>query len=159
MASAAVCDRVRAGDDYRTAGTVLLYAPLPDEVDVLALMSGDKRFCFPRYLTDRKYTAARAESLENLLPGRFGILEPTPGMPEIPAREVDLVIIPGLAFDLDCHRLGRGRGFYDRWLLELAGVKVGVGFDHQLIQAVPREDHDVRLDAVVTPSRWASSPA
>ena len=48
MASAAVCDRVRAGDDYRTAGTVLLYAPLPDEVDVLALMSGDKRFCFPR---------------------------------------------------------------------------------------------------------------
>ncbi len=153
-ASAAVCERLRACDEWQAAGTVLLYAPLPDELDVLPLMTGNKRFCFPRYQADRVYAAAWVESRETLMPGKFGILEPPAESLEIPPNEVNLVIVPGLAFGMDCHRLGRGRGFYDRWLTELAGQKIGVGYDHQLIETVPREEHDAQLDSVATPSRW-----
>jgi len=67
------------------------------------------------------------------------------------------VIVPGLAFGKDCYRLGRGRGFYDRWLTELAGHKIGVGYDHQLIETVPREEHDVQLGGVATPSCWVDA--
>ena len=117
-------------------------------------MSDTKRFCFPRYQADRVYAAAWVESVEALVAGQFGILEPPDEATEIPASEVDLMVVPGLAFGKDCHRLGRGRGFYDRWLTELAGYKIGVGYDHQLIETVPREDHDVQLDGVATPSCW-----
>ncbi|MFP6902596.1 MAG: 5-formyltetrahydrofolate cyclo-ligase [Verrucomicrobiia bacterium] len=153
-ASAAICERLRAREEFCSAGTVLLYAPLPDELDVLPLMSDTKRFCFPRYQADRVYAAAWVERVEALVAGQFGILEPPDEATEIPASEVDLVVVPGLAFGKDCHRLGRGRGFYDRWLTELAGYKIGVGYDHQLIETVPREDHDVQLDGVATPSCW-----
>ena len=145
---------MRAREEFCSAGTVLLYAPLPDELDVLPLMSDTKRFCFPRYQADRVYAAAWVERVEALVAGQFGILEPPDEATEIPASEVDLVVVPGLAFGKDCHRLGRGRGFYDRWLTELAGYKIGVGYDHQLIETVPREDHDVQLDGVATPSCW-----
>ena len=153
-ASVAVCDRVSKRVEWVSAGTVLLYAPLPDELDVLSLISAGKRFCFPRYQADRCYSAAWVRSPEALVPGKFGIPEPPVDAVQIPASEVDFVIVPGLAFDMDCHRMGRGRGFYDRWLTELAGQKIGVGFDHQLIERVPREEHDVQLDGVVTPSCW-----
>jgi len=153
-ASAAVCERLRVSEQWQAAGTVLFYAPLPDELDVLPLMSDGKRFCFPRYQADRVYVAAWVDAAESLVEGQFGILEPPAEATEIPANEVDLVIVPGLAFGKDCYRLGRGRGFYDRWLTELAGHKIGVGYDHQLIETVPREDHDVQLDGVATPSCW-----
>ena len=153
-ASVAVRDRLSARAEWVSAGTVLLYAPLLDELNVLLLMSGGKRFCFPRYQADQGYSATWVRSPEELVPGKFGIGEPSVDAVQIPAREVDFVIVPGLAFDMDCHRLGRGHGFYDRWLTELAGQKIGVGFDHQLIERVPREEHDVQLDGVATPSCW-----
>lgn len=153
-ASVAVCDRLHTREEWQTATTVLLYAPLPDELDVLPMMDAGKRFCFPRYQADRGYSAAWVRLPEALVPGKFGIAEPPVDAVQIPACEVDFVIVPGLAFGMDCHRLGRGRGFYDRWLTELSGQKIGVGFDHQLIERVPREEHDVQLDGVVTPSCW-----
>ncbi len=156
-ASVAICERLRAREEFCSANTVLLYAPLPDELDVLPLMSDGKRFCFPRYQADRVYAAAWVESVEAMVAGKFGILEPPAEALEIPAHEVDLVIVPGLAFGKDCHRLGRGRGFYDRWLRELAGHKIGVGYDHQLIETVPREEHDVQLGGVATPSCWVDA--
>lgn len=155
-ASAAVCEWLRAREDWHAADTLLLYAPLPDELDVMPLMDAGKRFCFPRYQADRVYAAAWVKDAAALVPGQFGILEPPPDAPEIPPDEVELVIVPGLAFGADCHRLGRGRGFYDRWLTVLGGRKIGVGFDHQLIDTVPRESHDVQLHGVATPSRWIS---
>ena len=154
MSSEAVCRRLRARVEWGASGTVLLYAPLVDELDLLPLMFDEKRFCFPRYQGDRGYCAAYASSPESLVPGNFGIAEPPVDAVEIPAREVDFAVVPGVAFGMDCHRLGRGSGFYDRWLTDLAGKKIGVGFDHQLIDSVPCEEHDVQLDGVAKPLRW-----
>ncbi len=150
-ASMIIRDVLTALDCWKSAGTVLLFAPLPDEPDTLVLPWEGKRFCYPRYHADRGYEAALADIPDQLLPGKFGVLEPPPEAMQIPASEVDLVLVPGMAFDEECYRLGRGRGFYDRWLLALPGLKLGLGFDHQLIRHVPREPHDVQLQGVVIP--------
>ena len=151
-ASAVVVERIRATSEWAMAATVLLYAPLPDEVDVLPMFEASKQICFPRFNTDRGYAAAEVDSLNSLVTGKFGILEPPANAVEVGPESIDLVIVPGVAFDRSCNRLGRGRGFYDRWLLDLAGAKLGVGFDHQLVDDLPCENHDVPLHGVVVPS-------
>jgi 5-formyltetrahydrofolate cyclo-ligase len=67
---------------------------------------------------------------------------------------LDLVLAPGVAFDLQGHRLGRGKGFYDRLLADVRGVKCGVAFDEQIVDAVPVGPLDVGVDCLVTPTRW-----
>ena len=152
-ASMIIRDALTALACWKSAGTVLLFAPLPDEPDTLVLPWEGKHFCFPRYHADRGYEAAEVDEADELVPGKFGVLEAPPKAHHIPPEEVDLVLVPGMAFDEECYRLGRGRGFYDRWLLALPGLKLGLGFDHQLIDRVPREAHDVKLDGVIIPSR------
>ncbi|MBV8173772.1 MAG: 5-formyltetrahydrofolate cyclo-ligase [Verrucomicrobia bacterium] len=87
-------------------------------------------------------------ALSDLSPGKFGIRQPIAGgSPET----LDLIVVPGLAFTSDGHRLGRGAGFYDRFLSTLPGytVKVGVCFAFQLLPEIPHVDHDVKMDALV----------
>ena len=151
-ASMAIRDTLTELACWETADTVLLFAPLPDEPDTLVLPWEGKRFCFPRYNADQGYEAAEVAEADELVPGKFGVLEPPPKALHIPPEEVDLALVPGMAFDEECYRLGRGRGFYDRWLPALSGLKLGLGFAHQLIRLVPREPHDVQLQGVIMPS-------
>lgn len=151
-ASSAICDRIKALEAWEEARRVLLFAPLLDEPDVVKLFDYSKTVCFPRFKANRGYESAVVESIEDLVAGKFGIQEPPPDAEEVNASAIDIVLVSGLAFDETCNRLGRGRGFYDRWLPQITGIKIGVGFDHQLIKAVPTESHDHQLDMVVTPS-------
>tara|TARA_B100000959_G_C14793991_1_gene546791 strand:- start:21 stop:566 length:546 start_codon:yes stop_codon:yes gene_type:complete len=151
-ASSLICDRIRSLEVWKDAKTVLLFAPLPDEPDILELVDCSKIICFPRYKSDRAYESAVINDLMDLVTGKFGIREPSVECPNTKAGDIDLTVIPGVAFDRYCNRLGRGRGFYDRWLLQLAGWKIGVGYDHQLVHAIPTEPHDVQLDMVAAPS-------
>ena len=86
--------------------------------------------------------------------GRFGIREPGSGSPAISLHRIDLVLVPGLAFDERGNRLGRGRGDYDRLLEGVRAIKCGVGFDSQLHAEIPVEPHDILLDCILTPGRW-----
>ena len=156
-ASMIIRDALTALACWKSAGTVLLFAPLPDEPDTLFLPREGKHVCYPRYHADRGYEAALANVPDELFPGKFGVLEPRPEAQKIPTSELDLVLVPGMAFDEECYRLGRGRGFYDRWLPVLPGLKLGLGFDHQLVTRVPRETHDVQLNGVIFPSRCLGS--
>lgn len=90
-------------------------------------------------------------SLQNLPPGRLGIPEPRDGRPVAP-EEIDLLIVPGVAFDRRGRRLGRGAGYYDRFLplLRPETIKVGPAFSEQIVPEVPVEKHDVPLDLIVT---------
>ncbi len=150
--SRAICNRIRQLPEWASARVVLIYTALADEPDVFELWDNDKRICLPRYRADRTYEAAYVESQTELTIGQFGIREPLPGADCVDPSAVDLVIVPGVAFDAAGVRLGRGRGFYDRWLQSLAASYCGVGFDHQLVSEIPSEPHDVRMEAVVTPS-------
>jgi 5-formyltetrahydrofolate cyclo-ligase len=140
---------------FGTAGTVMLYQPIGREMGVellvAAALDAGKRLALPRCEAKRVIQARLWDgSLESLVRSRFGILEPGPEAPVIPPSELDLIVIQGVGFDRQGYRLGWGGGFYDRYLPEAAGVKVGIGFRVQIVAVLPREGHDVRLDAVAT---------
>ena len=155
-ASALICERVRAQALWHSAQTVLLFAPMPDEVDVWPLLTmavgQGKAVALPRFdPVQRCYVAAHVKDLESdLITGAFGIREPSPHCPQIPLASLDLVLVPGLAFDATGRRLGRGKGFYDRLLANVPGIKCGVAFGVHLAAEVPSEPHDVRMAVVIT---------
>ncbi|HEY1489955.1 MAG TPA: 5-formyltetrahydrofolate cyclo-ligase [Verrucomicrobiae bacterium] len=100
------------------------------------------------------YSARRVKNLEtDIFTGKFDVSEPLPSCVEIPLNKFDLVLVPGMAFDLHGNRLGRGRGFYDRILAEASGIKCGVAYDIQLQESIPTEPHDAGVDFIFTPSR------
>jgi 5-formyltetrahydrofolate cyclo-ligase len=69
-------------------------------------------------------------------------------------NRLDLILVPGLAFDLNGRRLGKGKGYYDRLLAGVSGIKCGVAFDEQVVSEVPAGPHDVRVNCILTPTRW-----
>jgi 5-formyltetrahydrofolate cyclo-ligase len=149
----------RLEPQLQSAHTILFYAPLPDELDVWLLLEKllpTKKTCaLPAFdgatLT---YSARRVTNLEtDIFTGKFGVSEPLSGCVEISLNQFDLVLVPGMAFDLSGHRLGRGQGYYDRILPAASGIKCGVAYDFQLLEKIPAEAHDARVDFIVTPAR------
>ncbi len=157
-ASARIGEQVRATGFWRAARTVLFYAPMPDEVDVWPLLAEargqGKRVALPRFTTQaRSYRAAQVNDLErDLVAGEFGIREPAAHCPELELAEVDLMLVPGLAFDATGRRLGRGKGFYDRWLAGFPGMTCGVALAEQMVEEIPVSGHDIPMRCVVTPA-------
>jgi 5-formyltetrahydrofolate cyclo-ligase len=102
----------------------------------------------------RSYSAKFIRNVESdLVRGEFGILEPRSSCDPSPLNRLDLVLVPGVAFDAQGRRLGRGKGYYDRLLTQVRGTTCGVAFDEQIVAAVPVEPHDVRLNCILTPTR------
>ena len=138
---------------------VMAYWPLPDEVDLRPLL--DKlvaRGCLvllPKVLDDEQMELRRYQSVADLVEGAFHIMEPI-GEPFVDDEQIDVALIPGMAFDAAGHRLGRGRGYYDRFLSthfshltsHHSPLLVGVCFPFQRVATVPTEDHDVCMDEV-----------
>ena len=151
-ASAAIFSAVERLPEFRAARTVAVFSALPDEPatdEVLARWASTRRVVLPRVEGDAmRFYACRPDAL---VFGAFGILEPQGERP-CPAGEIDLVVCPGVAFTADGRRLGRGRGYYDRYLGDPAfrGFRVGVCYAHQLVDDLPVEPHDVRMDRVIT---------
>jgi 5-formyltetrahydrofolate cyclo-ligase len=159
-AAAAVCQQIQSTDLWSSAKAVLLFSPLPDEVDiwplaVLALAQG-KTVCLPRFnAATGQYGAAQILELDrDLVLGEFAIREPAGHCAEVSPKQIDLALVPGLAFDAKGGRLGRGRGFYDRLLAGFAGVKCGVKcgvcLAGQWVAEIPVAEHDIRMDCVFT---------
>jgi 5-formyltetrahydrofolate cyclo-ligase len=144
---------------WQQAGSVLFYAALNDEIDLGALLREALRegkvVALPRYVSEENgYAPCRLGNSEELCSGKFGVIEPRADSPIHPVNQLDLVLVPGVGFDTSGRRLGRGRGFYDRLLADIRGHTVGVGFDEQVEPEIPSEPHDVRLDFLLTPTRW-----
>ena len=144
---------------YKQAKNVMVYYPLKGEVDILKMIKealGDKRFCFPVMdLTAKDLRAFEIANLdEDFVLGPYGVMEPDPQKTkEVDIREIDMVIVPGLGFDYQKNRLGRGAGFYDRFLKKLtpSTKKVGVAFECQLLESLPIHlPKDQQLDCVVS---------
>lgn len=155
---ACLTEAIRQLPQWRAARSVLLFAPLPDEPDLWPLLAAalaeGKQVALPRRAAEASgYTAAAvADPARDLAPGAFGIREPAAHCPEIPLNRLDFILVPGVAFDRQFRRLGRGKGFYDRLLAGLPGFTCGVGFDFQLVETLPGEPHDVSLNCIRTPS-------
>ena len=141
---------------FRCAGCLALYSAIHNEVltgtvSARALDAG-KTLVYPR-IKDDDLEFVQITSLTELVPGAFGVLEPQGGR-LVPVEELDLVVVPGIAFDHVGHRLGYGRGFYDRALAACRAdcAKVGFAYDSQLLAALPVTEHDQRLSLLITES-------
>ena len=158
-----LCDRLEP--QLRSAHTVLFFAPLADELDVWPLLEkflATGKICALPFFDSatQTYSARRVQNLaSDISIGKFGVREPAENCPEIPPEKFDLILAPGVAFDWNGNRLGRGRGFYDRLLKQIRGVKCGVGFDFQLLGKIPTEPHDARMNFIVTPTRCVRTSA
>jgi 5-formyltetrahydrofolate cyclo-ligase len=146
--------------EWHKAKCICAYLPLADEMDLRpaleAALEAGKMVSLPRYMPEEgKYCAAIIDmEFKSLVKGMFGLLEPHPDVACVPLNRLDFVLVPGVAFDDYGHRLGRGKGFYDRLLADVVGVKCGVALDDQIICRVPAESHDIRMNFILTPTQW-----
>lgn len=138
---------------------VLFYAAQGDEVDTLPILTRwvaeGRRAIFPR-VEGGEMILVEVSSLTDLCPGYRGLLEPRPGGGRaIPPEQVEVALVPGLAFDLKGNRLGQGGGHYDRVLARLspASMTIGLAFEFQVLERLPVEVHDVPVDLIVTERR------
>jgi len=160
--SVEACERLMKAPFYRDARTVMLYLPMDKELDVSTLalrcFQAGKTVCAPRIDWEHRRLApieirCFEESFEVR---RHGIREPQTGGP-VPLQDIDLFIVPGLAFDAAGRRVGRGGGFYDRFLTREGvrgdAVKCGLCYDFQIVDEAPVDPHDVVMGGVGTDRR------
>ena len=141
---------------FRDAQTVALFAPLPSEPDLALLWPpAHRQFCYPRVSGDQ-LLFQKVLSLNDLHPATWNplILEPQEQLETIPLPQIDLLLVPGLAFTPTGLRLGRGGGYYDRLLSIFPHPNrvVGVGFQIQICSEIPTETHDQSVASVLTES-------
>ena len=157
--SAQIRDRLKEQAIWKNAGSVLFFAPLPAEPDIWPLLeetlAGGKIAALPRFdSASNSYVAGRVKNPRSgIVTGQFGIREPGASCVEIPLKRLNLVLVPGIAFDWQGRRLGRGRGFYDRLLADVDGIKCGIAFDEQVVEEIPAGPRDIRLNFILTPTR------
>lgn len=147
-------------NEYQAAGVVLYYVSVPSEVHTLPLLAEalaqGKTAVIP-YMDSARIALFRLESLDELAPGQFGILEPrrdlrtAAGKAVDPAR-IELVVIPGVGFDRQGGRVGHGRGYYDELLKRIRPEvpRIGLAYECQLFDEIPMLPHDVRMHKVVS---------
>ena len=138
--------------------TVMIYYSIHHEVAtnsiILRLLEAGKAVALPTCIDKTNIRAGKVQNLDELIPGVFGIHEPSSLALEIHPSEIDLVVIPGVAFDQKGMRLGHGAGYYDRFLSKTKAYKLGLAYDFQVIDNLVFENHDVPMDALLTPSTF-----
>ncbi len=155
----AVADRLLALPELAIADVVLAYAATAEEIDpapaLERLRACGATVAYPRVEAPGVLGMHVVDDEGALTSGLFGIREPAADAPRVEPADVDAVIVPGVAFDEGCWRLGYGGGYYDRLLPLLRDdcARIGIAYDEQVLASIPAEDHDVRLHAVVTPTR------
>lgn len=151
-AAAEVFEKLENSAAFTVAEKVLLYHSLPDELstrEFLAKWGTRKNFFLPRVNGVNLDILPYEESKLHL--GAFQIEEPV-GDEVVPVGQIDLIIVPAVAYDRSGNRLGRGKGFYDRLLSQTSATKIGVGYDFQLVDEIETEPHDIPVDIVITQS-------
>jgi 5-formyltetrahydrofolate cyclo-ligase len=150
--------RLIASEPFARAKSVAFYSPINNEVATEQIFTAarklNKKIYYPRVAGDELGFFA-VSTLDELVRGAFGVAEPV-SEEEISIAELDLVVVPGVVFDLHGYRLGYGRGFYDRQLVDKPPETVAVGFcfNFQLHESLPAEVHDQVLDFIATETKF-----
>jgi 5-formyltetrahydrofolate cyclo-ligase len=156
--SLAACSLITATAEFQAAKTVMIFLSTPLEVDTASLAlrgwQQGKSIVVPKVSWDaRRMVPVEINSLasDELQTTRHGLREPVAGNP-VPLSFIDLVLVPGMGFTASGHRIGRGMGFYDRFLAqgEFLGVSCGLCFEEQIVPYIPMLDHDVPLGMLAT---------
>lgn len=142
-------------DAYKNARTVMAYAAARGELSLAPVMedalASGKRLVLPRCEAPGVMTARWVRSMDELEEGAYGLLEPRCTCEIIPCGEIDLILAPGTAFDREGNRIGQGGGYYDRFLPGTRAARVGICHGFALFEHLHAQEHDAKMDAVVTP--------
>ena len=146
-----ICDRLEQTDIFQKSNCIAIYYAMDDEVQTSTLIEKwyeKKNIALPvisgENINFHKYTG-----IKHISTGKSGIAEPY-NTEQIPPHDIDLFIVPGIAFDHNCNRIGRGKGYYDRYLSSINKPMIGICFDFQLIDSIPTEKHDIKMTMVIT---------
>jgi 5-formyltetrahydrofolate cyclo-ligase len=154
--SSQIAERLLSLAAFTRVRVVGCYLALPREVQTRELVAecrrAGKRICVPARIEDGSYVMAWLNDGCEMVPGPWKILQPKEICP-VYQREIDLMIVPGVAFDQRARRLGHGGGHYDRLLARCSAIKVGLAFEGQIVAELPVEPGDVAMDFVVTEER------
>lgn len=148
-----IVSRLLAHSAVVEAKTIVAYSSLPDEVDtkelLTALVRDGKTVLLPHVIDGERMELRRYEGRKSMAMGCYGILEPT-GEAFAAYDEIDVAVIPGMAFDAVGNRLGRGKGYYDRFITKLSNaLKIGVCFDFQKLDNIPTDANDIKMDVII----------
>lgn len=153
-ASKTICDAIRQLPEYQQAKTVFCFVSMERELNTStlldAILADGKTLVVPRVLAMGKMALHPITSLDTLKKSRFGIPEPAEDTPTVSPQDVDFTVVPCLSATLAGARLGRGGGFYDRFLADYTGNTALVCFHQLLLESVPMDSWDVPLPVVVT---------
>jgi len=154
QSSCIVMERVMNLPEFMAARFVACYMSLPREVQTMELIyycwEIERPICVPAFDSGRAaYGMALVEKGAEMVPGAAGIMEPRVTC-WVDPQEIEFIVVPGLAFDPSGVRLGQGGGHYDRYLALCPAFKAGVAFDFQMVDRVPRGEHDVPMNMVLT---------
>ena len=145
-----ILNKLENNKSFIEAKTVMLYSSLPDEVfthDFLEKWRNEKIIILPTVVGDDIIPVELSKDTEFAI-GDFNILEPQNNEY---TGDYDLIIVPGVAFDRNGNRIGRGKGYYDRFLCKHLDVnRIGICFDFQLVDEVPTEDNDIKMNEVIS---------
>ena len=154
-----ILKKLFADPEFRCSQTVLFYASFDGEVETFDMMKQaqdlGKRIALPAIRLEEKKIVPQAvnDLKEDLETGPYGVAQPKPDRAvSIKMDDIDLCVVPGVAFDRNHRRLGRGAGYYDRFLSALSPKipSIGLAFDFQIVPSLPREEHDVPVTRVIT---------
>jgi len=145
--------------EFKESPTILFYVSYDNEVYTHEMIkdsiTNKKNVVVP--LTDKKnkiLILSKLDSWDDLNPGAYNILEPKKEkIKEISVDELDLIIVPGVGFDQQGHRIGHGKGYYDNLLKNSEKLTIGLAFEFQIIKNIPIEKHDIPIDKIVTEKR------
>lgn len=156
-ASNAVCKKLTELEEFKRAELMLAYMAAKNELDpssaVRDARAQGKRIAFPLCIENGGLRLLVPNDESAFKTGSYGIMEPDEARStEVFPEQLDLIIAPAVAFNSYCQRLGQGGGYYDRLLKKARCFTVGIGYDFQLIEDLPIEEHDICLDAVLLPS-------
>ncbi len=151
--SLAVATRLATIPAFTVARSLAVYVSFGNEIETHALirrlLAADRHICIPAFREGAYRVAEIQDFDQDLVAGKLAILEPKLLRP-VPVTRPDVWLIPGLAFDRNGNRLGRGKGYFDALLQSAPGVKIALTYDFQLMDKVPTESHDIRMDFIVT---------
>ena len=145
-------------DEFQDAEHILFYYSHGSEVDVIPLINKwtrDKKIYLPKLITKDEFAAMPFSEYDTLTLNKYKIPEPNSKPDEMGSEnKLDLVLVPGVAFDKDGNRLGTGKGFYDRYLKKLKPIpRIGLAFEAQMLDQLPKDDYDENVHLVITESK------
>lgn len=151
--SISICSNIENWNIFQESKSILSYMPIKGEVDLRALFlhCPEKRWVLPRILPGENHDMAfHLLEIDRLVIHPFGMAEPASTQAFIPADEIELVLVPGLAFDMSGWRLGYGGGYFDRFLGKFKGISLGVTYHALLVKELPHDAYDITVQWIAT---------